>query len=177
MIAATQQEQTEVDQCDGDQSGTSQFDTDAGGDGSLSDAAWRRQLAELALACAGAFPGEEPARIREVRALLADAPQSELIAGLTVPDHARTEVLLAAGAEETAVLALFGGEAGYLLSRAACGQYLASVILPGSSAEVTAGGDNLVLALIGALALALVEVTTGSAAAVPRPGRDGLRLN
>ena len=104
-------------------------------------------------------------------------PQIGQIAGLTVPEPARIEALLAAGAGESAVLALFGGEAGYLLSRGAAGQHLASVILPGSAEEVTAGGDSLVLALIGALALALSETTPGAAMVPESRPRDGLRLN
>jgi hypothetical protein len=131
----------------------------------------------LALACAGAFPGEEPARIREARDILASAPHRGLVAGLTVPERARIEALVAADAGETAVLALFGGEAGYLLSRGAAGQHLASVILPGSSEEVTAGGDSLLLALIGALALALSEARPGAPLANESRPRGGLRLN
>lgn len=143
----------------------------------LPEATWRRELAELALACAGSFPGEEPLRIRAIRDLLARVPEPGLGAGLTVPDAARVDALIAADAGECAVLALFGAEAGYLLSRGAGGQCLASVILPGSAEEVTAGGDSLVLALIGALALALTEATPGAALVAETRSRDGLRLN
>lgn len=143
----------------------------------LPDAAWRRELAELALACAGSFPGEEPLRIRAIRELLARVPDPGRRAGLTVPSAERAETLIAADAGACAVLALFGGEAGYLLSRGASGQHLASVILPDSSEEVTAGGDSLVLALIGALALALAEVTPGAAMVAETRSRDGMRLN
>ncbi|MBU3991608.1 MAG: hypothetical protein KKA12_03510, partial [Alphaproteobacteria bacterium] len=73
------------------------------------------------------------------------------------PARARVEALLAAGAPESAALALIGGSAGYMLSRGGDGQHLASVVLPGRGEEVTAGGDTLALALIGALALALAE--------------------
>ena len=109
--------------------------------------------------------------------MLTNPPHCGYTAGLTVPDRARVEALIAAGAGECAVLALFGGEAGYLLSRGGSGQHLASVILPGSDEEVTAGGDSLVLALIGALALALSEASSGTAIPPDARSRDGLRLN
>lgn len=143
----------------------------------LSDAEWRSRLGEVALACAGAFPGEEPARIREMTELLQRAPCAAALTGLSVPDPARIEQLIAASAGETAVLAMFGAEAGYLLSRGGGGQHLASVVLPGESEEVNAGGDSLVLALIGALALALAESSAGAAAIGERQAGTGLRLN
>lgn len=143
----------------------------------LSDAEWRSRLGEVALACAGSFPGEEPIRIREIFDLLARAPSSAALAGLTLPEPVRVEQLIAARAGECAVLAVFGSEAGYLLSRGGSGQHLASVVLPGATEEVNAGGDSLVLALIGALALALAEASPDAAVVTEMSAGNGLRLN
>lgn len=151
------------------------------------DRDWHLQLAELALACAGSFPAEEVQRLRELRCLLAAAPDRALVRGLAVPDAERpahgapaatgldggepagvgrhgtgpdddpVEALIRANAAESAALALLGAECGYLLSRGAAGQHLASVMLPAASEETSAGGDTLALALVGALALALAE--------------------
>lgn len=157
---------------------------------------WQRQLAELALACAGSFPAEEAQRLRELCRLLATAPDPALVRGLTVPPlgigvtpgrpaadrpgglgvngtipdpgASRTgdpaedpiEALILANAAESAALALLGAECGYLLSRGAGGQHLASIMLPSASEETSAGGDTLALAVVGALALALAEAGT-----------------
>lgn len=149
------------------------------------DQAVRRRFAELALACAGSFAGDEAARIRDLCGLLSVVPDLARMAGFPPPDFARVETLISAGAPESAVLALFGGEAGYLLSRGGSGQHLASVALPGATDDVTASGDTLALALIGALALALSEAV--GAVAIASPGTaplsaaarapHGLRLN
>jgi len=120
-------------------------------------AAWRRAVGQLALACAGSFPGEEAQRLREMRRLLAEASEPGLLRGLTVPSAERMDQLVAAEAAPSAAFALLGPDCGYLLSRGAGGQHLASVILPGADEETSATGDTVALALIGALGLALVE--------------------
>lgn len=136
---------------------------------SMADRPWRQRLAELALACAGSFAADEAARIGEACELLAHAPDRALLAGLAPPAPVVVKALLAAGAPESAALALFGGGAGYMLSRGGDGQHLASVVLPGRGEEVTAGGDTLALALIGALALALAEAEDSPGREIARP--------
>jgi len=138
---------------------------------------WRRQLGELALACAGSFPAEEAQRLIELRRLLAAAPAPSLIRGLAVPSGERLEQLIAADASESAALAMLGPECGYLLSRGASGQHLASVILPGADEEISAGGDSMALALVGAMALALVEGEGQGEATEPQRKRKNPRLN
>ena len=101
----------------------------SGGDG------WRRRLGELALACAGSFAGEEAQRLHELRRLLAEVPAPALLRGLTVPSAPRLEQLIAADAPQSAALAMLGPDCGYLLSRGAGGQHLASVILSGAGEE------------------------------------------
>ncbi len=120
-------------------------------------APWCERLADLATACAGSFAEEEAERVRDLRELLAEAPEPSLIRGLIVPGSEQVESLIAAQASAAAVLAMFGPNAGYLLSRGATGLHAASAYLPGANAEVTAIGDSLALALVGAVAQALVD--------------------
>jgi hypothetical protein len=120
-------------------------------------AGWRQALGELALACAGSFPAEEAQRLRDMRRLLAAAPMPALLRGLAVPCAERVEELVRADAASTAALEMMAPDFGYLLSRGASGQHLASVILPGAEEETSASGDTMALALIGAIGLALVE--------------------
>lgn len=134
-------------------SGQSTRRTIAGG----SLAGWRQELGELALACAGSFPAEEAQRLRDMRRLLAAAPNPALLRGLAVPCAERVEELVRADAASSAALEMMAPDFGYLLSRGASGQHLASVILPGAEEETSASGDTMALALIGALGLALVE--------------------
>ena len=120
-------------------------------------AGWQQELGELALACAGSFPAEEAQRLRDMRRLLASAPIPALLRGLAVPCAERLDELVMAGAAASAVLEMLGPDCGYLLSRGASGQHLASVILPGADEETSASGDTMALAVIGALGLALVD--------------------
>jgi len=118
---------------------------------------WRRQLAELALACAGSCQAEEMQRVGDLWRLMVRAPDRAAIRGLQLPDAARLKLLMETGAGETAALALIGADCGYLLSRGGTGQFLASIALPGAADETSASGDSLALAVVGAVALALVE--------------------
>lgn len=123
----------------------------------LRQGAWRRRFAELAISCAGSYAEDEEERIRDALALLAAAPDPALIAGLVVPGRMQLDRMFASGAGASAALALFGGGSGYLLSRGGDGEHLASVVLPGAKTDVSACGDTLALALIGALSRALSE--------------------
>lgn len=138
---------------------------------------WRHGVAELALACAGSYAADEAARMHELIALLQTCPPG-IAPGLTLPDPLRLEELLAIGAGTTVAMELFdGAEAGFLLSRGGGGQHLASVILPGAAEEVSASGDSAGLALLGAIALALSDLTHGPALSRDLRAPDGLRLN
>ena len=126
--------------------------------------AWRRRLADLANACAGAYPEDEGDRIRDAHDLLASAPNPTLIAGLAVPPESRIDGMIAAGASASAAMALMGEGSGYLLSCGSAGSHLASVVLPGFDHDVSACGDTPALALIGAIALALAADGAGPGA-------------
>ena len=52
---------------------------------------------------------------------------------------------------------MLGTECGYMLSRGANGLHIASVILPNSQEEVSASGASAGIAMVGAIALAIVE--------------------
>ncbi|WP_298197172.1 hypothetical protein [Novosphingobium sp.] len=126
--------------------------------------AWRRRLADLANACAGAYPEDEGDRIRDAHELLASAPNPTLIAGLAVPPESRIDGMIAAGAPTSAAMALLGEGSGYLLSCGSGGGHLASVVLPGSAQDVSACGDTPALALVGAIATALAAAGAGGTA-------------
>ena len=139
------------------------------------DRGWRQRMGEIALACAGSFAAEEGERLRELRELLVQAPSPGLVRGISVPSAERLDELIAVGAGQSAALAMLGAECGYLLSRGAGGQHLASVILPGADEETSSSGDTLALALIAALALALVDAGAGGG---KQPRKEsGPRLN
>lgn len=127
---------------------------------------WADRLSEVALACSGAFACEETQNLRACHSLLRSLPESVLPWVKTLPAAERFEALLQAGAEESAALALLGDHCGYMLSRGAMGEALATVALPGAASECTANGETLALAIAAALAQAL-----GEACHLPRPGR------
>ena len=115
--------------------------------------------------------------LRRIFALIEQAPSPSFLAGINQPDAALFEAWVSLGATTSAAASLIGEYAGYMLSRDADGNYLASVILPGRVDETTAGADTAALAIVGALALALHEVLP-----LPADCRDSatglpLRLN
>ncbi len=131
-------------------------------------AAWQISLGDLALSCAGSYAADEGARLRELAALIAAAPEGQA-AALPRPNADRLGALLGAGAPASAALELIGkGEAGYLMSCGGNDRHMASVILPGNTEEQTASGDTAALALAGALAMALAEQAAAAALALDR---------
>lgn len=138
---------------------------------------WFDALAELALSCAGSFPDDEARLLRRLYNLVANAPSPGFIAGVAQPDIAQFEASVCIGATESAALSLLGDDAGFMLSRGAGGQYLASVILPGRVEEATAGADSAALAITAALAMALQDVLPLSTSHYDTLGGAPLRLN
>lgn len=67
---------------------------------------------------------------------------------------AMIEVMIAAGAFESAALALIGSDAAWMLSRSGEGRCLASVIAPGMTGEADGEGATPALALLAAWAMA-----------------------
>jgi hypothetical protein len=87
------------------------------------------------------------------------------------------EVMIAAGASESAALAMIGTDAAWMLSRGAVDSCLASVILPGMTEEVTAQACTPALALLAAwssAALCLLDLMPAEPATPLRPEGAGL---
>jgi hypothetical protein len=129
---------------------------------------WLRALRHLALRCAEGTDEDTRALVGEMNALLLAAPEMSLVVGLHPVGPARLATLLDAGAHDSAVLAMLGRGAGYLLSRNGDGHSLASIALPGDTREKSASGSNPALALMGALALSLASAATSARLAAAR---------
>ena len=128
----------------------------------LAEAYWRMRLEELGHACRISEAAGQSDGVREAFDLLMLAPpgqQSHLGPHLAPKlAEAKIDAMLAAGAFESAALALLPQHAGYMLSRGPSGEHLASVFLPDSDRETTAGGATAALALVAALMAELTEV-------------------
>ena len=119
-------------------------------------AVWHGRMEDFLYDCAASAPVEEADRIREACRLL-DAPDpasAQLVARPVAADA--IAAMLEAGAAESAVMTLLASEVGYMLSRGGNGVYLASVVLPDGSEEVTAEGSTLALALLAGLVSAVL---------------------
>ena len=144
----------------------------------LMRADWHRRLHDLSLACAGAAGAETACLLQAGRVLLEEAPPlwSQLFAGL--PPRDSFDALIAAGGEGAAALALVEGRGSYMISYGPGGQHLATVVFEGRSAEASAHGANLALAVLGALAASLAAAGLAAPAALAEPVRQSHpRLN
>lgn len=138
---------------------------------------WFDALGELALNCAGAFPDEEGRILQQLYGLVLNAPAPSLVGGIALPDADLFGAMVSLGTTTSAALSLLGEDTGYMLSRGASGQYLASVMLPDRLEEATAGADTAALAIAGALAIALHEVLPLPSDVFDSANRSSLRLN
>jgi hypothetical protein len=118
---------------------------------------WRLRLAQLCQASALADMDEQDAMLRQGHALLAGLPDPHSTLADHLPPLARFEALLAAGAHDSAALALVPEAASYMLSRGGEGGAMASVLLPGMEEEMTSEAESPALALVSALAAALAS--------------------
>lgn len=133
---------------------------------SMSDELWRGRLTELCAACIDDAARLAPARLRETYALFSMAPEDSVLrvgGGDDLPALPAFEAMMAAGAEESAALALLPQGASFLLSRGDDGLCLASVMLATTGEEVTAQGNSPALALLAALSASLLVNTRGEA--------------
>lgn len=124
---------------------------------SMTTSEWRLRLAELCQASALAECGEEDGLLRQGHALLANLPDQRSTLADHLPPMARFEALLAAGAYDSAALALMPEAGSYMLSRGGEGGAMASVLLPGMEEEMTSEAESPALALMSALAAALAS--------------------
>ena len=126
----------------------------------LAEGYWRMRLGEIGTACCISEPAGEADGIREAFHVLMLAPPGMLAQLGLRPGEERIEAMLAAGAFESAALALLPQGTGYMLSRGANGEHLASVFLAGTDSEMTAHGATAALALIAALMAKLSQSQT-----------------
>ena len=124
----------------------------------LAETYWRMRLEELGLACQISEAAGQSDGVREAFDLLMLAPPVHCLHLLPQLAEAKLEAMLAAGAYESAALALLPKSAGYMLSRGPNGEHLASVFLPASEQEMTASGATAALALVAALMAELAEL-------------------
>lgn len=109
--------------------------------------------------------------LREAMHLLIAAPPPLAKWLGPVVDVDTVETMLAAGATESAALALVPHHAGFMLSRGRNGLQLASIFVSGTAREeYTAEGDTIALALLAALVSAARDIAM-------LPQADGKRLN
>ena len=120
-------------------------------EGHLAEVYWRMRVAELGSACCISEPAGEADGIREAFHLLMLAPPGPLSQWKVRGSQERIEAMLAAGAGESAALSILPPDAGYMLSRGANGEHLASVFLAGADHEMTSHGATAALALVAAL--------------------------
>ena len=108
-----------------------------------------RLLQRFAELCIASSPADQAMRLREALELARANRSAEII-----------EVMIAAGAYESAALAVIGTEATWMASRGGAGRCLASIVLPGMTEDVSAEGTTPALALLAAWAkAALVNVS------------------
>jgi hypothetical protein len=125
----------------------------SGGDASP----WTLAVEEVAIATFAAKCENEARHLTMLDALLREAPCQRLVTGLQPAPQRILTAQLDAGAGAAIALGMLGSECGYMLSRGASGLHIASVALPNSREEVSASGSSAGLALVGAIALAIVE--------------------
>ncbi len=118
-----------------------------------------RNLQRFAELCATSGLADQARRLHEALTLTRAAGRDMI------------RVMIAAGAFESAALAVIGGEATWIVSKGGEGRCLASVVLPGMSEEVTSEGASPALALLGAWASASLVSTTKPAAEAALPVR------
>ena len=124
----------------------------------LAEAYWRMRLEELGLACQISEAAGQSDGVREAFDLLMLAPPGQHLHLGPRLAEAKVEAMLAAGAYESAALALLPQSAGYMLSQGPNGEHLASVFLLESEREMTAGGATAALALVAALMAELADI-------------------
>ncbi len=135
------------------------------------------RLTEIAREARAAFVSDEVRHLRALYAVLNADRHGCMIAGLTVCEPALIERLLIAGVCDSAALALLGSGCGYMISRGAAGEHIATVLLSGQAEEQTGSGDSLALALVAAIATALAASADGSAVLGQTGRQTSLRLN
>lgn len=109
---------------------------------------WTARLRDFVHDCIDSAPCEEADRIREAAMLLQNGTMlGRHIHGV---DPVLVETMLACGAPESAVLAMFAPDAVFMVSRGQDNACLATVIAGEEADEVISEGSTLALALLAA---------------------------
>lgn len=132
---------------------------------------WQVGLRAFITACDAAPRGDEARQVRAARALLSGAPEASSFCPELLPSEAAIETMLAAGAGESAVLAMLTPGTALLLSKGGDGAAMASVALPDRPVDHSATGETLALALLVALARALLNESADADGFVQRLDR------
>lgn len=137
----------------------------------LADGIWRARAEKLVHDCAEQAADNAAGLLREAISLLFMAPATVSSRLGELCDIARMDALLAAGATDSAALALLPADAVWMLSRGGEGLYLATVMLAGGDIdddEASGCGESPAQAIAGAL-LAAAQACLGGGG---RPGDD-----
>lgn len=113
---------------------------------------WRNMLRDFLRDCEKSSAEDQAERIREAMMLAsfsANRPPQR--------NDPQIEEMLAAGAFESATIALLPSGTGFSVSRSSGGGNLATVRLPGAGTEIAAAGQTLALSILQAHASALLE--------------------
>lgn len=120
--------------------------------------AWLDSLERLVITSCAAPPEKEAVYLGKLLCLLHDAPEPALLTDLALP--ARQDDLALTDQQTCAslALALLEGNCFFMISKGSEQLFIASVVLPDGDEETTASGSTLALALIGAIALAVLDL-------------------
>lgn len=116
---------------------------------------WYARISTFVEEACDASPQDEGAIMRAMLVVLSTAPHGQRARFADLPSRERLDILLMAGAGESAALAMLPANAAYIVSRGGNGVNLASVLLDGDDQEMAAEAATAGLALLAAFAGAL----------------------
>lgn len=120
-------------------------------------AEWFSEVDNIALSSTVAAADAQAGYVRAMGFLLGMCPEELGETGLCRVLQAEVMQNVAMGAFETAALRLLPASARFMTSTPGPGRYLATVRLDGQCCESTSSGSTFALALVGALALSMVD--------------------
>lgn len=120
-------------------------------------AEWLAEMDNLALSSTVASPKAQGGYVRAMAVLLNVLPEALGGTGLYPARHTNLMQNVGNGAFESAVLHLLPHTARIMTSTPGLGRHLATVRLEGQRSESTSSGSTFALALVGALALSIVD--------------------
>ena len=144
----------------------------------LSLAQWTAGLRDLLVDCDASDHRDQAACLRDAWKLIQKAPVICSQPSGSWPTATLLEAMIEVAAFESAALAMLPEGTGYMLSRAASGMSIASIVLAESAEDVTSTAATPALAILAALSLALLGNAELAEIQTPRrPRNQGARLN